>query len=506
MRYKIKAYSIFEKGYFRETQEDSIFPASNEVSYSDRLFMVCDGMGGHEAGEVASQTVCEVMSRVILQESPGEEILKEDVILHALEEAYDTLDLRDPNPESTKKMGTTMTLLKLHREGATIAHIGDSRVYQFRKNEDDSYQIIHRTSDHSLVNDLLKVGEITPEEAETFPRKNVITRAMQSHQERRSRPDVSFIKNIQPDDYFFLCSDGMLENTSDKNLCFMIGKKDTSDEEKINMLKATSEDNRDNHSAYLVHVIDISDNTVANNLTDNNAAEMSAAVNEMRPKVLGTVVEFDDEAVAQDEGKMASANEEVSTITKEENGISDSNKDKKLPAPNIDDDKDKDVKRKSFLRCMSAIISFISILFILCCLGWYQAFRNTHPHNIPADSSEINNQDQDIEASHAHGALSTTSLRKTNGKPEKTETAINDSMHEETDSIDSLPTSATSLNDNIITNNPVPEISDLSESVSLDSVSAAAENNIHDSAEVSSDETTLLSGIKKMFKVFVRHP
>lgn len=264
MKYKIQVLSVYEKGHYRDTQEDCIFPLEGRVTVDDRLFMVCDGMGGHEAGEVASQAVCEAMSSYILKTAPSEEALTDEILSQALAEAYNLLDERDPNPESAKKMGTTLALLKLHTEGATIAHIGDSRVYQFRTDEEGGLRVIHKTVDHSLVNDLLRVGELTVEEAENFPRKNVITRAMQSHMDRRPKADISHIDDIKAGDYFLLCSDGMLENDmTDENLCNMIGMPDRSDEEKREMLIKRTADNHDNHSAYLVHILDV-DGTLQN--------------------------------------------------------------------------------------------------------------------------------------------------------------------------------------------------------------------------------------------------
>ena len=98
-----------------------------------------------------------------------------------------------------------MTFLMLHKEGATIAHVGDSRVYQIRplKNEDRA-EFIFQTEDHSLVNDLIKIGELTPEDAENYPRKNVITRALQPHLEHRYKADIVTLKDIRPND-FFIC-------------------------------------------------------------------------------------------------------------------------------------------------------------------------------------------------------------------------------------------------------------------------------------------------------------
>lgn len=85
-------------------------------------------------------------------------------------------------------MGTTLTFLCLHTNGATVAHIGDSRVYQLRPASKKSpARIVFRTQDHSLVNDLVKIGEITEEEAKHHPQKNVITRAMQPCQEHRAK-------------------------------------------------------------------------------------------------------------------------------------------------------------------------------------------------------------------------------------------------------------------------------------------------------------------------------
>lgn len=257
MNFKIHPLSIYEQGHYREGQEDNIFPAHGTATAADRLFMVCDGMGGHDAGEVASQAVCEAMSQSILAQTKGGKPVTDDVVNQALTAAFDLLDQRDPNPDSIKKMGTTMTLVAFHDEGVTVAHIGDSRIYQFRPSADGKTQVMFKSEDHSLVNDLIKVGELTPEEAKTFPQKNVITRAMQANMERRSKADIRHLTDVCAGDYFYLCSDGMLENATDENLCFMIGKPDASDDEKVQMLRGQSDDNRDNHSAYLIHVLEV---------------------------------------------------------------------------------------------------------------------------------------------------------------------------------------------------------------------------------------------------------
>ena len=252
MKFKIKAYNLQELGQ-RTNQEDSLFPALGRSTSDDRLFVLCDGMGGHEKGEVASAKVCATLSRVILSAWHPGEVLSDELFLQALSAAYDALDAKDNGEE--RKMGTTLTFLCLHAGGATVAHIGDSRIYQLRPASKNSpARIVFRTQDHSLVNDLVKIGEITEEEAKHHPQKNVITRAMQPCQEHRAKADIAHLTDILPGDYFYMCSDGMLEEASDENILNIITKPNATDEQKLEMLRNVTEENKDNHTAHLIHI------------------------------------------------------------------------------------------------------------------------------------------------------------------------------------------------------------------------------------------------------------
>lgn len=252
MKFKIKAYNLQELGQ-RTNQEDSLFPALGKSTSDDRLFVLCDGMGGHEKGEVASATVCATLSRVILSAWHPGEVLSDELFLQALSAAYDALDAKDNGEE--RKMGTTLTFLCLHSSGAAVAHIGDSRIYQLRPASKNSpARIVFRTQDHSLVNDLVKIGEITEEEAKHHPQKNVITRAMQPCQEHRAKADIAHLTDILPGDYFYMCSDGMLEEASDENILNIITKPNATDEQKLEMLRNVTEENKDNHTAHLIHI------------------------------------------------------------------------------------------------------------------------------------------------------------------------------------------------------------------------------------------------------------
>lgn len=245
MNIKCQYLSLQELGK-RSNQEDSLYPKLGEVIRDNNLFILCDGMGGHEHGEVASQTVCDAMSSYIKAHPDAD-------FESALNAAYDALDSADTS--DSKKMGTTLTFLKIVRDACIIAHIGDSRIYQIRPSEK---RIIHVTRDHSLVNDLIACGELTPEEARFSRQKNVITRAMQPNQPKRTKADVAMLTDIKVGDYFYMCSDGMLEISEDEDIVNVISM-NISDEEKIEILKGVTADNADNHTAHLIRITEMAE-------------------------------------------------------------------------------------------------------------------------------------------------------------------------------------------------------------------------------------------------------
>ena len=255
---KIRIYpplSIHELGQ-RNNQEDAI------AQWDDRLFVLCDGMGGHEKGEVASQTACQSLVKWF-EENIKDDSFADNQLREALEYAYTELDKYDDgNP---RKMGTTLTLLYIHAQGITAAHIGDSRIYHIRPISPPKLGgargglnegILYQSRDHSLAFDLFQSGEISYEEMATFPQKNIVTRAMTPGEDNRMRPDIIHITDILPGDYFYMCSDGMLEQMSNDELLALFAS-DVTDEEKQKQLIKDTSDNQDNHSAWLIHVKDV---------------------------------------------------------------------------------------------------------------------------------------------------------------------------------------------------------------------------------------------------------
>lgn len=236
----------------KDNQEDCIYPSAKEVNVQNRFFILCDGMGGHENGEVASATVCEALGKYFNSNIPEDGVMTPDLFKQALEYAYNELDKKDTG--GLKKMGTTMTCLYLHKKGYLVAHIGDSRIYHIRPNTG----IVYQSSDHSLVNDLLRAGELTEEEALNFPQKNVITRAMQPNLERRHKADVFSFSDIKKGDYFFLCCDGVLEQLTNDRLCEILSDKKLNDSQKLDAIKQVCDGKtKDNYTCYLIPVDDV---------------------------------------------------------------------------------------------------------------------------------------------------------------------------------------------------------------------------------------------------------
>lgn len=237
----------------RGNQEDALFPSLDDATSSRRVFMVCDGMGGHEHGEVASRCVAETIGT--LASVVGEcsvEVMRQ-TFEDALDEAYRRLDALDADGGGRgRTMGTTLTFLAFCTDGVLVAHIGDSRVYQFRRGQG----VVFRTRDHSLVEDLIAAGELTPDEARTHPRRNIITRAVQPHQESPARATFRVLTDVRPGDLFLLCSDGVTEQLEDAALAEIL-LDDATLEQRMQTLveECQRRETRDNHTGYLLEVV-----------------------------------------------------------------------------------------------------------------------------------------------------------------------------------------------------------------------------------------------------------
>ncbi len=189
----------------RTKNEDSFGHFEGEFG---ELFLVCDGMGGHEGGEVASRLAIESIRQYFeTNYLPGEE---QAVIAQSIEFAQQKITERvELEPELTG-MGTTLVLLLINGVSYYIAHSGDSRIYLSRGGA-----LIQLTKDHSEVQMMVESGIITQEQASTHPRRNFITKAV-GH--TSYAPDISGPHILKQDDVFLLCSDGLTEHVKDDEL------------------------------------------------------------------------------------------------------------------------------------------------------------------------------------------------------------------------------------------------------------------------------------------------
>jgi PPM family protein phosphatase len=270
--------AINERGR-RATNQDAVFP--QKPSASDTVFLVCDGVGGMEHGDIASEIICQSFAQS-LENQPFSDV---NYIASALTKAENALNIRAQETFAPKGMATTLTLLHLHRAGATIAHIGDSRVYQFRKG-----RIVFKTADHSWVNELVESGVITPEEARTHPRRNVIARAIQAG--KPAKADVKEQTDVLPDDYFFLCSDGILEHIVDNQLIALMDRNAPDSEKMKEILEICREKSKDNFSCCLVHIKSV-ENEPPTQLQQKNNIKIpfQQNVTSEKPKMIVTAVQ-----------------------------------------------------------------------------------------------------------------------------------------------------------------------------------------------------------------------
>jgi protein phosphatase len=179
----------------------------NEDSYvvAPPLFAVADGMGGAQAGEVASK-----LAAAALEETDPGALSGPERLVSLIQEANRRVYERASSDPSTSGMGTTMTVALVETGGVTIGHVGDSRAYLVREG-----RLEQLTEDHSLVNELLKSGKLSREEADLHPQRSVITRAVGTD------PDVdvdAFVVEASVGDVFLLCSDGLTDMVGDGDI------------------------------------------------------------------------------------------------------------------------------------------------------------------------------------------------------------------------------------------------------------------------------------------------
>lgn len=202
-------------GKARELNQDYYYISSPEEE--PQLYILADGMGGYKGGEVASNLATNAAKQYIQEnfgkiEKQKEEILAlmRQAMLYANKIVYE----KSKELKELEGMGTTLELYLIYNNKAYIGHIGDSRIYRLRKG------VMRRlTKDHSYVQQLIEDGKITREEANTHPKKNMLTKALGCTP--YVEPDIR-ARNIEKGDIFMMCSDGLTNMVTEEQICEII--------------------------------------------------------------------------------------------------------------------------------------------------------------------------------------------------------------------------------------------------------------------------------------------
>ena len=202
----LKAYGMKDVGRCRNINQDYIFISEKPVGNLPNLFLVADGMGGHKAGDLASEYTVSMVREAV---EKSMRTIPLQILRSAFQYANRKLIEKAKESDAFEGMGTTLVAVTVVDDTAYVANVGDSRLYKIGSTME---QI---TEDHSLVEEMVRMGEISKEEARNHPKKNIITRAIGVREE--VEPDY-FDTRLEQGEYLLLCSDGLSNMVEDSRI------------------------------------------------------------------------------------------------------------------------------------------------------------------------------------------------------------------------------------------------------------------------------------------------
>ncbi len=206
----MKTFSITDVGMVRQINQDYVYTTDNPLGPLPNLFVVADGMGGHQAGDYASKYTVEVLTKELAQ-TKEEDV--EKAIVSAIKKANKEIIKKASEDPHLKGMGTTIVVATIFRQMMYFANVGDSRLYLINQG------ITQLTKDHSLVEEMVRLGGIKPEEAKHHPDKNIITRAIGA----KDTVDVDFYEHrLKKGDIILMCTDGLSNMVEDEELFHIV--------------------------------------------------------------------------------------------------------------------------------------------------------------------------------------------------------------------------------------------------------------------------------------------
>lgn len=247
MSYKVLTFGISDVGLVRQNNEDTWA----EVPVI-RFFALADGMGGHQAGEIAAREAVQYLCKLASKKLEGlqKPALKDSyhILKHAIVQVNKAIYRMGRESNELKGMGTTLCCLYFHEEGVIYGHVGDSRIYRLREGH-----LEQLTKDHSLLCELLDLGQIEEQHATEFLYKNIITKAIGT--EPQVTPSVA-ITDFALGDTFMMCTDGLSDLLSRKEIEHVINQAASIQQATENLVQQAKEKGgHDNITVVMLHIV-----------------------------------------------------------------------------------------------------------------------------------------------------------------------------------------------------------------------------------------------------------
>lgn len=217
MPYKVHSAGVSDIGLVRENNEDMWLKLT-----AQRFFVLADGMGGHQAGEVASREaatcLCATLSKKLNNKDENIDLaLAKEMIIDSVQEVNRHIYQMSRKDQDLRGMGTTLCFLYFHPKGLVYGHVGDSRIYRLRQKK-----LVQLTKDHSLLRELLDQGQLNEKQAGGFVYKNIITKAIGT--ESKVEPSVRVV-DLVDQDLYLMCSDGLSDLLTHEEIESILNKK-----------------------------------------------------------------------------------------------------------------------------------------------------------------------------------------------------------------------------------------------------------------------------------------
>lgn len=238
----MKSFSMTDVGRIRSQNQDYVFASQEPIGNLPNLFVLADGMGGHNAGDYASRCAVSVIEASVKKDMSFNPI---KIMRHAIELANETIYQQAKEDTAKAGMGTTLVAVTIVGYYAYVANVGDSRLYI-----SDEQGMIQITRDHSWIAEMVRRGEISKEEARNHPDKNIITRALGASEEVK----IDFFDiQLETNHRILMCSDGLSNMVSDENMQEILQSTSEIEESgKELVAQANNNGGRDNISVILV--------------------------------------------------------------------------------------------------------------------------------------------------------------------------------------------------------------------------------------------------------------